>query len=307
MSDALEPEAAIDRPLEEVIGAQALDVDQRVAVMACLCGEESRRWTISELVERFKNLGISASRGSVTAALAEVELELELAPWAPWRLAERGTEWILEPKTKLLWLLSGVRGLPVKEALSEEHKAVLLVTIGYRRKGGVSKRKVGEILGLDASGYLEDLRRLELVYADPARELNFWRPTQSALLALGFRSFADIPALKELEEWFDTQKEIPAVAKLDTFFEKTSKLASRRLKRKLERRRTLGGVEPCALESDPSLLRGIPTEESESDHFRSDGLVAAGAALSCHAQSPQSVVKGCPAQGSAVRPGKKEA
>ena len=55
------------------------------------------------------------------------------------------------------------------------------------------------------AGYLEDLRRLELVYADPARELNFWRPTQSGLLALGFRSFADIPALKELEEWFDTQ------------------------------------------------------------------------------------------------------
>jgi hypothetical protein len=28
-----------DRPLEEVIGAQALEVDQRAAVMACLCGE----------------------------------------------------------------------------------------------------------------------------------------------------------------------------------------------------------------------------------------------------------------------------
>ena len=27
------------------------------------------------------------------------------------------------------------------------------------------------------------------------------RPTQSALLALGFRSYTDIPALKELEEW----------------------------------------------------------------------------------------------------------
>ena len=28
---------------------------------------------------------------------------------------------------------------------------MLLVVIGYRRKGGVSKARVGEILGLDAS------------------------------------------------------------------------------------------------------------------------------------------------------------
>src|SRR4029077_6402266 len=180
--------------------------------------------------------------------------------WAPWRLLERGTEWILEPKSELLALLSGVRGLPLKEAkiLSEEHKAVLLVVIGYRRKGGVSKTRVGEILGLDASRYLDDLLREGLIYCDPSRELNFWRPTQSSLLALGFRSHTDIPALKELEEWFDTQKEIRAVAKLDPFFERTSKLASRRLKRELKRRGTL------ALEPDPSLKR-IPTEESDSD------------------------------------------
>jgi hypothetical protein len=31
--------------------------------MACLCGGESRRWTVAELLERFKNLGICASRG----------------------------------------------------------------------------------------------------------------------------------------------------------------------------------------------------------------------------------------------------
>jgi hypothetical protein len=131
--------------------------------------------------------------------------------------------------------------------------------------------------------------------------LNFWRPTQSALLALGFRSHTDIPALKELEEWFDTQKEIRAIAKLDPFFEKTRKLASRRLKRELERRGTLGGA--IALEPDRSLKR-IPTEESDSDLFRSDGLDAA--ALSYHVESPQSVVQGCSAQGSAVGPGEKE-
>jgi hypothetical protein len=103
----------------------------------------------------------------VTAALTEFEVELELCAWAPWRLLERGTEWILAPKSELLALLSGVRKLPVPEPekLSQEHKAVLLVVIGYRRKGGVSKARVGEILSLDPSldpsSYLDDLLRQE--------------------------------------------------------------------------------------------------------------------------------------------------
>ena len=129
--------------------------------MACLSGGESRCWTVGELVERFKNLGVCATRASVTAALAELGLELELSSWAPWRLLERGTEWILAPKSELLELLSGVRRLPLKEAkiLSEEHKAVLLVVIGYRQKGGVSKTRVGEILG--AGGLFLPGRSLE--------------------------------------------------------------------------------------------------------------------------------------------------
>lgn len=96
---------------------------------------------------------------------------------------------------------SGVKRLPVKEAkiLSEEHKAVLLVVIGYRQKGGISKSRVGEILELEASSYLDDLLSQGLIYADPGRELNFWRPTPSALFALGLRSCTNIPALKELE------------------------------------------------------------------------------------------------------------
>ena len=126
---------------------------------------------------------------------------------------------------------------------------MLLVVIGYRQKGGVSKSRVGEILGLEASFYLDDLLSFGLIYCDPSRELNFWRPTPSALLALGLRSHTDIPALKELEEWFDSQKEIRAIAKLDPFFERTSKLASRRLKREIERRGTLGEF---GLEPDPS-------------------------------------------------------
>jgi hypothetical protein len=68
VSDPIEPEPADAPPMEEVIGAQALSVDLRVAVMACLSGGESRRWTVLELVERFKNLGIRASRAGVTAA-----------------------------------------------------------------------------------------------------------------------------------------------------------------------------------------------------------------------------------------------
>ena len=65
--------------LEERVQIQALSVDLREAVMACLSGGESRRWTIAELLERFKNLGICASRAGVTASLAELALELELS------------------------------------------------------------------------------------------------------------------------------------------------------------------------------------------------------------------------------------
>ena len=239
-------------PSEELVEIQALSVDLRQAVMACLSGCESRRWTVLELVERLKNLGIRASRAGVTAALAELALELELSAWAPWRLLERGTEWILEPKSELLAFLSGVRGLPIKAAkiLSEEHKAVLLVVIGYRRKGGVSKTRVGEILGLDASPILDDLMSFGLIYCDPSREFNFWRPASEALLALGLRSSSDIPALKELEEWFDTQKEMRGTAKLDPYFERTNKLAFRRLKREIERRETVLGS-PLALAESP--------------------------------------------------------
>jgi chromosome segregation and condensation protein ScpB len=290
------------RPLENLVETQALSVDLREAVMACLSGVESRRWTVAELVERFKNLGVGATRASVTAALAELALELELSAWAPWRLLERGTEWILAPKSELVALLSGVRRLPLKEAsdLSEEHKAVLLVVIGYRQKGGVSKTRVGEILGLEASSILDDLLSHGLIYCDPSRELSFWRPTPSALLALGLRSHTDIPALKELEEWFDSQKEIKAIAKLDPFFERTSKLASRRLKREIERRGTLGEF---ALEPD-AFTKRIPPEESGSDLFRSNGPDAVGG--SGEVESPQSVVQGCPAQGGAVGSGEKE-
>lgn len=216
--------------LEERIGAQALAIDLKQAALACLAGAESRRWTVGELVGRLKGLGVPCSRPSVAGALSELELELSLCPWAPWRLAERGQEWFLQPKSELAGLLSGARALPLDDPgrLSDEHKAVLLVVIGHRRKGGVSKTRAGEILGLDAGPCLDELSRLGLVYADPGRELAFWRPRPEALLALGFRANADVPALKELEDWFDGQR-------LDQKAEAKAR-PGRRYKRELRRR-----------------------------------------------------------------------
>jgi hypothetical protein len=91
------------------------------------------------------------------------------------------------------------------------------------------------------------------------------------------------------------------LSQLDPFFERTSKLASRRLKREIERRGTLGEF---ALEPDPLHLKRIPSKESGSDLFRTDGPDAVGG--SGEVESPQSVVQGCPAQGGAVGSGEKE-
>ena len=56
---------------------------------------------------------------------------------------------------------------------------MLLVVIGYRQKGWVSKSRVGGDTGPGGLFLLSQ----GLIYCDPARELNFWRPTPSALLA----------------------------------------------------------------------------------------------------------------------------
>ena len=172
----------------------------------------------------------------MTAALAELALELELSGFAPWHLLERGTEWILEPKSELLKLLSGVRGLPAKEAktLSEEHKAVLLVTIGYRQKGGVSKTRVGEILGLEASSFLDDLLSQGLIYCEPSRELNFWRPTDGFACS-GFTVPHRHPGAQRARRVVRHAERNASDSETGSFFERTSRLASRRLKREIER------------------------------------------------------------------------
>ena len=45
--------------------------------------------------------------------------------------------------------------------------------------------------------------------------MNSWRLTPSALLTLGFRCHTEIPALKELEEWFDVEPRKPE--RLDSY------------------------------------------------------------------------------------------
>ena len=239
--------------LEELIGAQALSADLKTALVACLSGRESRRWTVGELFERLNNLGLRCSKPAVIGALGELEIEMALCPFLPWVLAEQGTEWSLLPKCEFLELLSGVRKFPgiSADTLTDEHKSVLLVVIGYRHKGGVSKTRINDILKLDSSPYLDDLWKRELVYTAPGKELNWWRPTPESLLALGLRSYSDIPELKELERYFDSQKsfenEEERQANLEPIFEKAKTSQARRRRRELERRASVPrGLEPAS-------------------------------------------------------------
>ena len=70
--------------LEELIGAQALSADLKTAIVACLTGAESRRWTIAELSGRLNNLGVHCSKPAVSGALGELALEISLCPFLPW-------------------------------------------------------------------------------------------------------------------------------------------------------------------------------------------------------------------------------
>jgi len=243
-SDETAPGAA----LEQLISDQALSVNLKAAVVACLTGRESRRWKLAELLERLNNLGVLCSQPTLIAALTELELEFSLCAWFPWRLLERGTEWSLTHKTELLELFSQVRTLPSQgaEKLSDMHKAVLLVVIAHRRKGGVSKTRIGEILRLDASPYLDELCEMELVYVAPRNEINWWRPTPAALVVLGLRSHTDIPELKELEQWFDAQKSFwtSSRGKLDPIVARAAKTAGRRRIREAERRASVPSEDP---------------------------------------------------------------
>jgi hypothetical protein len=71
--------------LEELIDAQALSADLKPALVACLTGAESRRWTVGELLGRLNNLGIRCSKPAVAGALGVLELEFALCPFLPWK------------------------------------------------------------------------------------------------------------------------------------------------------------------------------------------------------------------------------
>ena len=242
METPLETAKLRGRALEELVGAQALRTDLKTALVACLCGRESRRWTVGELFARLNNLGFHYSKPAVAGALGELELEFTLCAFLPWNLVELGTEWRLVPKNELLELLGGVRKLPgiSQDTLSDEQKAVLLVVIGYRHKGGVSKARISDILKLDPTPFLDELWKRELVYTAPGKELNWWRPTPEALLALGLRSYSQIPELKALERYFDSQKsfgnDVEKEANLEPILEKAKTSHARRRRREIERR-----------------------------------------------------------------------
>ena len=220
--------------MEQLIGSQAVTTPLKAALLACLTSQEARRWTVAEICERLNNLSIPCSKVAAIGALGELALDISRSPWSPWNLFEVRSEWILQPKSELLGLLSGIRRLPPEAAveLSDEHKAVLLVVIGHRRKGGVSRTRIGDILKLDAGPYLDHLSEADLVYTAPGKELNWWRPTPAALLALGLRSYTDIPELKELEAWFQAQKTFhsPAesLANVDPLLQKAEKISLRK-------------------------------------------------------------------------------
>jgi hypothetical protein len=55
-----------------------------------------------------------------------------------------------------------------------------------------------------SSYYLDDLLCQGVDLLRAVQGVEFWQPPPSALLAFDSRSHTDIPALKVLEEWFDS-------------------------------------------------------------------------------------------------------
>lgn len=197
-------------PEEQAIEQAVKETPLAAAVLGVFTGAKSGRvWKVTELETKLQGLGFSASRSTVTLALAQLETHLQENAFLPWILVERGQEWRLVPKSVVLATLENAPGLPEGCVLSEDEKAVLVVVIGYRRKGGVTKSGISEILsGLkEIEAILESLRVKELIYADPVRLYEYWRPRPAALLALHLRSHTEIKELKELELYFESRSE----------------------------------------------------------------------------------------------------
>jgi hypothetical protein len=74
----------------------------------------------------------------------------------------------------------------------------------------------------------------------PNTHQNRWQPTSTALLALGFRFYAEIPELRELEHWFESQKTFTTAsakqANVEPLLQKARNTERRKRRRTLQRR-----------------------------------------------------------------------
>jgi hypothetical protein len=63
--------------LAELIDAQVLNANIKAALVACLTRRESRRWTVGELFDRLKTLGMRCSKPALAGALVELQIETD--------------------------------------------------------------------------------------------------------------------------------------------------------------------------------------------------------------------------------------
>ena len=193
--------------LEELIGAQALSADLKTALLACLTGAESRRWTVGELWVVLIISGFTAQSQPCWAPWQSLNSEISLCHFLPWSLVEQGTEWSLAPKSELIELLSGVRKLP--GISSDPHRRAQGGATGRDRLSAQGRSFTDPDSGDSRAGGSSLSRgssKKEFLYTAPGKDFNWWRPTPEALLALGLRSYSEIPELKALEHYFDSQK-----------------------------------------------------------------------------------------------------
>ena len=260
--------------LEEEVSEALADVDLRQALLACFTSRESYLWSVSELEGVLSGLGIRKGKAALERILGELAVELELASWSPWLLVEGQHDWRLEPKNALVSVLSGHRKITgeLAKRMSDRHKAVLLVVLCYKGRGGVSRTRLNQVLGFESEELLRELKSWRVVYPDSVRGYIGWLPTSAALLSLGYRSISEIPGLKELEEWIVSQDRQGSGARLDRIFEKHDRWAGRRKERDKERRESVAlgySISPPPPRRTEGLVDGsaVPIDQERASEF----------------------------------------
>lgn len=259
--------------LEEDVALAVSELDLRQALLACFTSRHSYLWSVGELEAALAGLGIRRGKAALERILGELAVELELATWSPWVLVEGQQDWRLEPKTALVSILSGHRKITgeLAKEMSDRHKAVLLVVLCYKGRGGVSRSRLNQILGFESEELLGDLKGWRVVYPGCVHGYITWLPTSAALLSLGYRSVSEIPGLKELEDWIVSQDPAGSAGRPNRVFEKHERWAGRRRERERERRQSVavGVPSPPPSGRDPSLTGGFGAgpidEESGSE------------------------------------------